>query len=656
MKDRVQYFSPYDLSVSFELKEADAVVEKYRAGWRPADVNDVLELYNIWLFVENGVYYQNWSPDVLSFIRGEFKDEVTHYFATLKRDTWVAVFRQVDAEYKHCFWEILDRFNYDGLLDLTTLREALFETSWGLCDLLHQERLVGKNQQAIKSLLKENEHAVEWMLQEYVEENKANDHGRLFFPKALTNKEKEEIISRYLDTDEPNLNYVRLIRVARKDANLRLSDEVRLKAINVEKRLNAIHFPADSVIRHRYGVIISSASGKPLKWVKQDENGDLILCYSRQIMQLFKGPEILHYIRYGFEFLTPGGLISLISKESDAGSFECVFSMRGRYSYPTNFAFQYKEGISLFQIESMQNVLRDDGTSIESSLKVFYEQYLKEQYGYPSGILSLASESADWLTKCKAIVPEIDAIAHRYNQYVQRGEVDEDLLLMSSDNVRVTEVESVNPERYYAIDGQSGELLHLFSLLFSDQSMLTFVEPYKDDRYKSLYQLLVNQDGRINYDNYQPYQLNNIDYLIKEGYLSKDTDGNLHVEKLAEINLLKILYEYHACPACCYDQVEAESLQDMERKGWIKKDNHLLTFEERNYFDYYLYNTKYTNGPALRNHYAHGSHANASKENVHHCAYNRLLILLILELLKIEDDLAVHKEPGLIHDSRHNLS
>lgn len=81
----------------------------------------------------------------------------------------------------------------------------------------------------------------------------------------------------------------------------------------------------------------------------------------------------------------------------------------------------------------------------------------------------------------------------------------------------------------------------------------------------------------------------------------------------------------------------------MEKRGWVVKDNHLLSDEERNYFDYYLYNSKYTNGPALRNRYVHGSHAAPDKENIHRNNYYRMLILLILELLKIEDDLIVQQ-------------
>lgn len=292
------------------------------------------------------------------------------------------------------------------------------------------------------------------------------------------------------------------------------------------------------------------------------------------------------------------------------------------------------------QIESMQCVLQEEETNIEASLKAFYEQYLKERFGFPSGTLSLADVSADWLTKCKAIVPEIDAIAHRYDQYAKTGAVDEDLLRISTDNVRITEVASANPGRYYTIKRQPAELYRLFYLFFSDQSMLTFVDPFKENHdYHSFYELITEQDGMISYDSYEEYQHRDIDYLLETGYLSKGSDGRLYVEKMREINLLRQLYEYHSCPFLLNEPFERELLEEMEKKGWVEKDNHLLTEEERNYFDYYMYNTKYTNGPALRNRYAHGSHADPTKVNIHRNAYNRLLALLILELLKIEDDL-----------------
>lgn len=643
MREKVHYYSKYDMSIPFNLQRADAVIEKYKAGWRPENVNDVMELHNIWLFVENGVPAKDWSEEILQLIRTNFKGEVVRFFSALTRDTWVTVFKQTEIDYKHCFWDILDRFNIHGLLDVETVRDAISGSPWELRDLLHQERLVHQNERMIVVLLKENENSAEWLLQEYVQEDSLDSHKKFFFPRSLTFQDKEDIISRYLDGEKPNLNYVRLIQMARMDSNLRLSDRLRLKAQKVEKRLNEEYFPTENVISHKYAVSISSAPNKPLKWVDSDDEGDPVLCYSKEYMLKFRGPELLNYLRFGFEFLTLDSLITLVARESDAGSFERVFSMRGKYSYPTNFVFQYKEAISWLQIEAMQRVLMEEGTSIEDSLKAYYEQYLKEKYCYPSGKLSLASVDADWVTKCKAIAPEIDAIAHRYDQYAKTGSVDEELLMLSKENVRITEVMSASPGCYYTIKGHPGELYRLFYLFFSDQSMLTFIEPFKDSHYDTFYKLLIEQEGKIPYESFQDYQLRDIDYLIEEGYISKDENGMLSIEKNLEIGLLKQLYEYHSCPFHAYGIFERELMQEMEKKGWLEKDEHLLTIEERNYFDYYMYNTKYTNGPALRNRYVHGSHADPSKENVHRNAYYRLLILLILELLKIENDLIVQQ-------------
>lgn len=642
MADRVRYYSTYDLSIPFELERADKVIARYQEGWRPEGVNDVIELFNIWQFVANGIVSSGWAAKTVDLIRLSFKDQVVRYFSSLTKDNWVTIYRQAEIEYKECFWKILDMFNIDGLLDLDTIREAISGHSWELRDLLKHKRLVTKNQKAVVSLLKENERAAEWLLEEYVEDDRKVSRATLYFPKALSDKDKEDIISVYLDSAEPNLNYVRLVLLARKDSNLSLSDETRLKASRLERKLNDEYFKPEQMTEIKYSVLVSGEKGKPLKWLGTDEDGNQVLCYSKEKMLEFKGADLLDYIRCGFEFLTLDGFISLVAKESDSDVLERVSTMNSRYSYLKNLAFGYKEAISQLQIESLQIVLKEEGKgrTIESSVKEFYEIYLKERYGYPSGILTLADNSADWVTKCRVIAPEIDAIAHRYNQFAERGEIDEELLRISSKIIRVTDVKSATAVRYYSIKGRPDELYRLFHLLFSDQSMLTFVDPYKN-MYDSFFQLILNKNGQVCYLSYAQYQQRDIDYLIDMGYLRKDSSGMLFIEKIFEVYLLRRLYEYQCCPVHTFGgETGDELLEGMGKKGWLETDNHLLSELERNYFDYYLYNTKYTNGPALRNRYVHGSNADASKENVHRYAYYRLLILLILELLKIEDDLS----------------
>ena len=640
-EDRAHFFSTYDMSIPFNLERADAFIKKYKKGWCVKDINSIIEMYNIWLFVENGVQKKEWDDETIDIINKKFKKEVVFFFAQLNRDTWTAYYRQIEVDYRHFFWDIIDRFSIDGLINEETLRSVFADDSWELRNLIKHERLVNKYELIITTLLKENESTAEWLLQEFVEEKTFQGHEQVYFPKSLSFKDREDIISRYLDSGRANLNYVRLIMLAKKDSNLRLSDTVRLKAIRLEKKLNEEVLTTGSTVHFKYTVSISGALDKPVKWVEKDEDENPILCYSKQVIKNCSDEDLIHYFRYVFEFLTPNGLIPFVSKVSESDVMERLIGIKGRYAYQTNMAFQYHEAISMLQVAAIQNVLSEEGRSIEKAIAVFYQQYLNKKYGFPSGSLSLAEDSADWITKCRSIVPEFDAIAKRYELYSQTGTVDEDLLRISSDRVRVTSVKSVNPVRYYVIKGQPDTLYRLFYLLFSDQCMLTFVEPYKNDRYRSFYQLLMAQDERVCYSNYHDYQQRDIDFLIEEGFLSKNENEMICVEKKAELGILKILYDYHCCPLNLYGGYGLEILKEMEHKGWLERDNYLLSPEERNYFEYYLYNSKYTNSRALRNRYAHGSNVDAEKVDIHRSAYYRLLILIILELLKIDDDLSM---------------
>ena len=229
IEDRVIYFSRYDSSIPLFYPRAETVIENYQKGWRPGDIVDIMEVYNIWLFVENCVFNKNWNEETVELVRSEFKEQVVRHFSKFKRDTWVLDYRQLEYDYKRQFWTVIDRFNFCGLLDLSSIRKAIEDNSWELRDLLKCQHLMKKHQNTIRELLKENEKSAEWLLQTFVEESSPDDDVRYYFPSSLTNQDKEDIISRYLDSSNPNLNYVRLILIARKDKNLNSHIVVKLQ-------------------------------------------------------------------------------------------------------------------------------------------------------------------------------------------------------------------------------------------------------------------------------------------------------------------------------------------------------------------------------------------------------------------------------------------
>jgi hypothetical protein len=155
---------------------------------------------------------------------------VAKYFKQITKLSLPNVYRVVDFSYRDTFWEIIDVFNVRGVIDEHSLKKSFNET-WELRELLHRERLVNKNGILLRKLLMSNPHTVEWLLDEYVADHRAGSHKQMFFPKQLTNEDVTQILEGYIDSDEPNINYVRLLEHTKMINNtFKVSASTRLKA------------------------------------------------------------------------------------------------------------------------------------------------------------------------------------------------------------------------------------------------------------------------------------------------------------------------------------------------------------------------------------------------------------------------------------------
>ena len=234
MKQRVHWFSLCDLSIGFHLPRIEEVLRDFYPEKEIQDVNDVLELYEITKFVEQKVYPTSWGPEELDKVP-HIKPIVAKYFMQITKLDLPNVYRAIDFSYRDTFWEIIDVFDVRGVIDENSLRDSFNET-WELRELLHRERLVNKNGILLRKLLMSNPHTAEWLLDEYVADHRVGSHKQMFFPKQLTNEDVTQILEGYIDSDEPNINYVRLLKHTKIIHNtFKVSASTRLKA---KKRLS----------------------------------------------------------------------------------------------------------------------------------------------------------------------------------------------------------------------------------------------------------------------------------------------------------------------------------------------------------------------------------------------------------------------------------
>ena len=124
------------------------------------------------------------------------------------------------------------------------------------------------------------------------------------------------------------------------------------------------------------------------------------------------------------------------------------------------------------------------------------------------------------------IIPELDNVVKQYNVFVENDDIDNDLIRLSSP-VKVEDGKSLFTNKYYELEDGNNELgFILWDLFGASNSLLSYVDPYKDKNYHSFVDLLQNEN-EILYSNYQDFQKPYINRLIKNSIITTTTP---HIE------------------------------------------------------------------------------------------------------------------------------
>lgn len=648
MNKHVQFFSKDDLSVGYNLSIAEKRIKEISEGNKPTEIDGVVELWHIRQLFKENCRLQKWTDEEYNQLKAKvdgFDNIIAQFFNQINPDNLQKEYESLQWGYKKAFWRIIDSFKLYTIIDIDILREILADNHNNLCYVLSCKGLVGKFKLTIREVLLNDSKSAELLLDEYTK--KKDWHAsQLFFPSNLTIADKEQIIDNYLDGKQPNLNYVRLIlQVKNSNDGIKLSPQTRLKAERLASKINdeywknnpgaAFHWSTD--------VYFTDETEQALDVSFDEKCNNIKYTYSVKYIEGCNNIQRVGNCASYFGWLNEHGLLNLVNKPRETNTIEQILIDTSRFSYPTNSLFQQKNLLALYQLHGYNNVLKKLSSSFEKELKRFYENHLREEFGYPGLTISFPRDDFSALDKCNVLYPNLDKVAKQYDSFVEYDNIDGDLIRLSSP-VKVEDGISLFTNKYYElIDGKNELGFILWDLFGASNSLLSYVKPYKEKNYHSFVDLLQNEKDVL-YSNYQDFQIPYIDRLIKNSIITTDTDGALHIYDEKRIEVLKELWEFGVCSYWHYDESEQQYLDELFTKGWLKKDGHLLSKPERDYFSYYLDNSKFTNGPALRNHYAHGSTPPADDENTHMEVYLVFLRLLAIIIIKIYDDLWLAKK------------
>jgi hypothetical protein len=640
--NRVIFHSREDMAGGHQLQKGEHIL---RADIKSdfSDINDILELYNIKKYIDNELFLKKWSQDDIDSFKEKAKDYgkvVGKFISTINDTNATKYYQDTLRGYVHSFWELINNQNGFKRISKRTFSDILTNEPHLIHEILTHKNLVVHYDKEIKEFLISYPQSAEILLSVYEVQDDFRNIQK-FIPKSLSIQDKENIISSYLDSNDTNLNYVGLIQNIRNRNDFKVSDKTRLKAKRLHKSETEKILSQNSM---KYGVSIGfPENATKVKDGYVDEN--LVAHYSYSLDYIKAKNDfytLFKNFKYLFEYVDIQNRINLVSKRSQLGVFERVMGVRSLNEYRTGTVFSMGEMTSQGQIYGYAQILNTLNIELVDLINFVYTSSFQERYDYPENARFLVpSVTNSYFEKVRILAPEFESILKQFKLFVEEGNIDYELLQISSAPSAIKDIPSLNQDKYIYFNEENKEMVGCSNLFFSDQTLLAYVEPFKEKRYHTFFDLLVNE--QVYFENYEEHQKPELNYLIDKGFISIDESGFIQVTNLERLLIFKDLYENEVASNYRYPTDFQNEVQNMVAENIIYFESSLFSKPEQSYFNYFLNKSEYTNGLDMRNSYLHGTQANPEETNKHEYAYFTYLKLLFLVMLKMEDDLEISK-------------
>ena len=143
-------------------------------------------------------------------------------------------------------------------------------------------------------------------------------------------------------------------------------------------------------------------------------------------------------------------------------------------------------------------------------------------------------------------------------------------------------------------------------------------------------------------EEYPEYDQSDLEQLVENDCIQIDEEGYIEIKDIRKINIFKELYYNGVISYWKYSKESRKIMDELCKKGILKFGDTLLSNAESDYFNYYLNKAKFVNGLDLSNKYIHGCQPNGKdSEKIHENNYYLFLKLLILLIIKINDDIII---------------
>lgn len=634
---RVKFFGLNDQGTYFHVERAARVLERYDPSSTEHSVTDVLELYNAQRFAENDLFpnsYASEQREASKALIPKLRTTIGRFFSTIKDADLASVLVDVDYFYHTDVLKLFAQHKVYERCSAAIALPALEQIGIGVGAILTCQRLVQCYDQDVRARIVSDPRNAEHLIGKYLDKDARHP---VYRPASFTDADARALLDDYLDSDDANPNFVRLIATAKPIQEIGIDAKLKLKAKRKHDAWTEDFFKNNTGMESGSVVSISDNQAEPVV-VSHDELVGKFSYSRRWLEDNLDFPTILNNFLYLFEFTSYHMILTLPSYLAELGVFERFMGVTGRDTYRSGIVFQLKDQSSFLQTALYTQFLQTKGIELESIIAWFFAEYLAEEFGAANLKFTPSSPTSSYLERARHLFSEMEGVIKQFSLYADNGELDTELLSITSDAVVYKKIPSLLAGKYvYADDHQ--DIRSILNMLFSDQSGLTYIN--EDLRAANGAQLLL--DNQVAYHDFHHYQKLGVDYLLGLGVL-ENTDGRVQLADIRQFRILQAIFRTEAASYYHYSAQSRASIDDMVAKGWLVRQESLLTRSEGSYFNYYLNQSEFSDGPDLRNKYLHGSQAGGDDERQHSSTYITALKLLIALVIKINDEFWLRDE------------
>ncbi|RGR75070.1 hypothetical protein DWY25_06555 [Holdemania filiformis] len=625
---RVKYYSVNDLSAEFYVKRIEDIVCNFEIETKRTDINEIIELYNIQHFFRNKIYPIQWTKQQLndySEIVKNFSKVIGKFFSEINIETMESMFDTIYYDYRDDFWKLIEKYKvYDKISD-EIFRNIILNKHFLLEDVLKCKNLVKKFSGEIVIYMEANPFCAEMMLSYYLEKHDRNIET-LYFPAELSNEKKTLILDNYIASNSPNSNYLRLIFESNGTNDLCLPDRLRLRAKRKYDEQIEVLFKDRTGFEYGVQVSFSDTLDEEIKFEPYD-NRTLSVSYSAKwIKENLDYPTLLNNFIYLFAYTDLQFRSLHVSRESQMSIIEKTLGIKGRKEYSTGIAFQQIQMLAQLQMIGYCKELEKYNIYLEDIIDWFFCNYLEEEFNVKGFSFNKSSRTASYLEKCRNIAAEFDSILKKFKIYCEDGEIDDELLHISTEHMFIKDIPSMLSNKYIYPCGN--EYQRISHLLFSDQSIIHYI-PKLSNKYNSFYCLLEKEN--IYYDMFNDYQISSIDWLIDHNIIKIDEEKRITPYR-EKIKILNELYEHDVV---CFNYMKnyQSIIMELNKIGLIQFSSSLFSKPEQDYYNYLFNKSEFDNGLDIRNSYTHGTQrVNENQNKQEYFIFLRIMILIVIKI------------------------